>query len=276
MSRDDLSIGEVVRVTGVGEATLRAWEQRYGFPTPRREPSGHRRYDADDVERIARVLADRERGIALPVAIERARTASSAVPSLYARLRARHADLHPVLMRKRHLVVLSRALEDETASRAEPAFLAASFQRERFYRASEPRWRELAAGAATCFVLADFGQLERPAGGPVEVPVTRTHPLSREWAIVCDAPGHAACLVGWEPPNRGPSTDGERMFEVLLSVEPDVVRAAAETALEIAGPAAPELHDAVRERFSEPPGTRSPGQLRLAAAITVRLLGALE
>ena len=47
-----LSIGDVVTATGVGEATLRAWERRFGFPTPRREPSGHRRYDRVDVERI--------------------------------------------------------------------------------------------------------------------------------------------------------------------------------------------------------------------------------
>jgi DICT domain-containing protein len=197
------------------------------------------------------------------------------VPSLYARLRARRPDLHPVTMRKQHLLALSRAVEDESASRAEPALLAGSFQRERFYRASEARWRELSAGAATCFVLADFDEVRRPPGGPIEVPVARSHPLSREWAIVCEAPGHAACLVGWEPPGRGPLADAERLFEVLMSVEPDVVRAAAETAVEIAAPAAPELGAAMHEQLAEPPATRGPGQLRLAAAITVRLLGAL-
>ena len=31
-----LSIGDVVTATGVGEATLRAWERRFGFPDPRR------------------------------------------------------------------------------------------------------------------------------------------------------------------------------------------------------------------------------------------------
>ena len=276
MGSRGLSIGEVVRATGVGEATLRAWEQRYGFPTPHREASGHRRYDPDDVERIARVLADRERGIALSVAVERARAEPPAVPSLYARLRARRPDLHPITMRKRHLLALSRAVEDESASRAEPALLAGSFQRERFYRASEARWRELSAGAGTCFVLADFGEPRRPPGGPIEVPVGRSHPLTREWGVICDAPGYSACLVGWEPPGRGPSADAERLFEVLLSVEPDVVRAAAETALEIAAPAAPELGAAVLERFGEPSAARTPGQLRLAAAITVRVLGALS
>src|SRR4051794_38414262 len=66
------SIGDVVRATGLTEATLRAWERRYDFPHPQREPSGHRRYPAEEVERILRVVAERERGIALPVAIERA------------------------------------------------------------------------------------------------------------------------------------------------------------------------------------------------------------
>jgi len=52
-----LSIGDVVTATGIGEATLRAWERRFGFPEPRREPSGHRRYSAADVERIRAALA---------------------------------------------------------------------------------------------------------------------------------------------------------------------------------------------------------------------------
>ena len=37
---DGLPMREVVERTGVGEATLRAWETRYGFPAPRRLPSG--------------------------------------------------------------------------------------------------------------------------------------------------------------------------------------------------------------------------------------------
>jgi len=53
------TMGAVTRHTGLGEHTLRTWERRYGFPSPRRLPSGHRRYDRDQVDRlrlIARVL----------------------------------------------------------------------------------------------------------------------------------------------------------------------------------------------------------------------------
>jgi DNA-binding transcriptional MerR regulator/methylmalonyl-CoA mutase cobalamin-binding subunit len=52
-------MGAVTRRTGIGEHTLRAWEKRFGFPTPHRLPSGHRRYSGDQVRlllMIARAL----------------------------------------------------------------------------------------------------------------------------------------------------------------------------------------------------------------------------
>jgi DNA-binding transcriptional MerR regulator len=52
-------MGAVTRRTGIGEHTLRAWERRFGFPTPHRLESGHRRYTAAQVQRlllIARAL----------------------------------------------------------------------------------------------------------------------------------------------------------------------------------------------------------------------------
>jgi len=52
-------MGAVTRRTGLGEHTLRAWERRFGFPTPHRLASGHRRYSAAQVRHlllIARAL----------------------------------------------------------------------------------------------------------------------------------------------------------------------------------------------------------------------------
>src|ERR1700760_371363 len=88
-----LSIGDVVSATGVGEATLRAWERRFGFPAPRREPSGHRRYSPDEVERIRAVVRERDRGLSLAVAIERVTAQPSGPPSIFASLRERRPDL---------------------------------------------------------------------------------------------------------------------------------------------------------------------------------------
>jgi MerR family transcriptional regulator, light-induced transcriptional regulator len=271
-----LSIGDVVRATGLTEATLRAWERRYDFPQPQRQPSGHRRYAAEEVERILRVVAERERGIALPVAIERARLGPSRVPSLFAQLRERRPDLQPVTVRKRHLAPLARAIEEESAARAERALLIGSFQRERFYRQSEARWRELSAGAACAFVFADFARARRPRGAPAELPIDRSHPVSREWALVCEAPEHGACMVAWEPPGRSAPADSEREFELLLSVEPAVVREAAETAAALAAPLAPDVAGQARGYLEHlaPPAAES--QLRLSAAITARLLASLR
>ncbi|MCB2155697.1 MerR family transcriptional regulator [bacterium] len=47
-----LSIGKVARETGLSIDTLRMWERRYGAPQSIRLPSGHRRYAADEVERL--------------------------------------------------------------------------------------------------------------------------------------------------------------------------------------------------------------------------------
>lgn len=271
-----LSIGDVVRATGLTEATLRAWERRYEFPQPHREPSGHRRYPASEVERILRVIAERERGIALPVAIERARFAPSRVPSLFAQLRERRPDLQPMRVRKRHLTPLARAIEDESAARAERALLIGSFQRERFYRQSEARWEELSAGAECAFVFADFGRLRRPRRGAAELPVDRSHPVAREWALVCAAPEHGACMVAWEPPGRSRCADAEREFELLLSVEPAVVREAAGAAASLAAPIAPDVAEQARGYLEQLAPPRAETQLRLSGSITARLLSSLR
>lgn len=56
MSEAGLPIGEVARRSGVNEATLRAWERRYGLLDPERTEGGHRRYRAADVERVRQVV----------------------------------------------------------------------------------------------------------------------------------------------------------------------------------------------------------------------------
>ncbi|MCD2518168.1 MerR family transcriptional regulator [Massilia sp. G4R7] len=45
-------ITDVERLTGIRQATLRAWERRYGFPRPLRDSHGERVYPPDQVERL--------------------------------------------------------------------------------------------------------------------------------------------------------------------------------------------------------------------------------
>ena len=48
----EYSIAAVSKLTGASCHALRVWERRYGFPVPRRSPSGHRRYDRDQVHAL--------------------------------------------------------------------------------------------------------------------------------------------------------------------------------------------------------------------------------
>jgi MerR family transcriptional regulator, light-induced transcriptional regulator len=265
-----LAIGELVERTGVAEGTLRMWEQRHGFPLPERLPSGHRRYSENDVELVLRVMRQRDAGLSLAAAIERAHgSVAQPVASIFAGLRRVRPDLQPVTLRKPLLLALSHAVEDESCARAERPLLFGSFQRERFYRQSQRRWRDFARTAQLAAVFADFEQARLPASGPAELPIDRSGPLTREWAVVCEAPGHAVCLTGVELPAPRRPRDAAREFQVIWSVEPAVVSAATDVCLGLARAVAPGLVADVGERSSAP----VEDQLRLGAAITARTLG---
>jgi DICT domain-containing protein len=271
----ELTIGDLVARTGVSEGTLRMWERRHGFPTPARLPSGHRRYRESDAELVLQVVREREAGLSLAAAIARARQAAEeADPSIFAGLRRHRPELQPIRLRKPMLLALSRAIEDESCARAERQLLFGTFQRERFYRQSERRWRELARTAELAVVFADFKRPRRPPNAPVELPIAGSAPLNREWAVVCEAPGHAVCLSGVELPPARRRRDEAREFDVVWSVEPDVVHAASEICLGLARRADPSLADRLGDRPA-PPAPPPAEQLRLAAAITTRTLGAL-
>jgi len=269
---DELTIREVARQTGVPEGTLRMWETRYGFPVPERLPSGHRRYSDDDVQRVRQVSRDREAGMSMPAAIERAQQiASEPEPSIFAGVRRRRPDLQPYLLAKRTLIGLSHAIEDECASRAERPVLFGSFQRERFYRDAEPRWRDLARTSESAVVFADFAETRTPPGAPAELPIDRSDPLGREWSLICDAQGYAAFLAAWERPGQDDLPDLERRFETVWSVEPRLVREAARIAAGLVERTQPELLDPIVERLRHTPPP-SGDELRLVGALTNRMV----
>jgi DNA-binding transcriptional MerR regulator len=275
---DGLTISDVVERTGVSEGTLRMWERRHGFPTPERTPSGHRRYSEEQLELVRRVVVERAAGLSLGGAIDRARAhRQDPTRSVFATLRRAHADLEVRSLTKPLLVALTQAIEDESLARAERPVLFACFQRERFYRQSRERWREFSREATLAVAFADFRGLRTPRQGPAEVPVGRSSPLSREWAIVCDAERHAACLAAHEP---AISTVGDapsrRVFEVIWSVEPAVVRAAARACADIVRDKRAALIEPVAERLASAPAVTADEQLRLAAAITNRMLSRLS
>jgi DNA-binding transcriptional MerR regulator len=265
-----LTIGELAARTGVQPGTLRMWESRHGFPRAERLPSGHRRYPEGEVDRVLEVVRQRDAGLSLAAAIERATQDGSrpSAPSIFAGLRERRPDLTPYPVPKRLLIPISHAIEDECSARGGGALLIGSFQRERFFRQAERRWRAFSRTAELTIVMGDFPKPRAEGDRPIEVPIDRSHPLSREWAIVCDGPGVSTCLAGWERPG---GQGGERVFEMLWSVEPEAVRDAARIGIELAASQWPELRERVPAWLGEPAQVDD-GALHRATALTNRML----
>jgi len=271
MDQPGYGISEVSERTQIAIPVLRMWESRFGFPHPQRRANGRRRYSEEDVRRLRQVVRYRESGLSLPAAIEKARGNVELPATVFAGLRRRRTDLVPGVLTKRTMLYMSHAIEDEFCARAEPAALFASFQREQFYRSSERRWRDLARTAEFAVVFADFDRKRKPRGAPAELPLAGSDPASREWAIVCDGDGYAACLAGWELPGQEDLPDMQRRFEALWTIEAEVVRDASAVALELTSRSAPELASAAPERLRRPPAPGSE-DLRTLVSLTNRML----
>jgi MerR family transcriptional regulator, light-induced transcriptional regulator len=237
----ELSTAQLSARTGLPAGTLRMWESRHGFPAPARLPGGHRRYSERDVDAVLEVLRLRGEGLSLTAAIERTRRQDQATErSVFAGLRRRRPDLAATLAPKRLLIALSHAIEDEYLAHAGRGFVFGAFQRRRFYRAADSRWRELARTADLAVAVADFDAMSEPSLAAAQVPLEVRHPMAREWTVIVDAPGAQACLAAWERPEKdvpGPL----RRFEVIWSFEPEIVRTASEVAAELLAELAPDI-----------------------------------
>jgi MerR family transcriptional regulator, light-induced transcriptional regulator len=282
-----LAIGELARRTEVPAATLRSWETRYGFPRHRRLAGGHRRYDEREIGLIEEVLRLRASGMSLQAAIGQAVSrAADTEPSVFAGLRRRHPDLVPQVFRKATLLALTWAMEDECCARAERAAIFGSFQRQRFYRRSEQRWNELARTAQVVVAFADFDgspgdrALTSPAASPavsapLKVQVPADAPLRREWTLVCDAPDYPACVAGWELPGQQETSDADRRFEVLWTVDPGMVRDAATICAQLAESWSPSLGPLL-SRLPSDPAPAASADLQRAMGLLNRMTGYIE
>jgi len=60
----------VLKETGLAADTLRAWERRYGLPTPQRTAGGHRLYSQHDIETIKWLIQRQAGGLSISHAVD--------------------------------------------------------------------------------------------------------------------------------------------------------------------------------------------------------------
>jgi DNA-binding transcriptional MerR regulator len=221
------SIGVLAARAGVTPGTLRTWENRFGFPSGERSPSGHRRFTDADVDLVRRVLEVRDGGLPLQVAIDtvvRDRDVEGE-RSVFAAAAAAAPGVRPLRLGRRALIAASHAVEDECLARGDRAVVLGAFQLGHRYASSRPRWEELGRTAAWAAVVADFDE-ETPAdltASPVRCQLPADSPLRREWAVVCLGDSYAALVAAWEVP----STAADPAYEAVISTHRAVAVAAA-------------------------------------------------
>lgn len=244
-----LTIGQVARRAGTTPERLRMWEARHAFPRADRLPSGHRRYPGRTVDLVRSVLALVEAGLRLERAIDQVTRGGPDGSSVFAHLREAGPHLVAQRLRKPTVTALSHAIEDEYAARAEDGVLIGAFQRARHLRPALPRWNDLARAGGAVVALCDLAGLDAvPAPELLTVDIGGHSRMTREWAVICDTPGLPVALSGWELPGQAEVPDHERRFEVVWTIEPDLVRRATLAALTtarsagLADPGAVEQH----------------------------------
>ncbi len=182
------------------------------------------------------------------------------------------------MLKKSTLVALSRAIEHETLAQAAAPVLFGAFQHEEFYREVEPRYRRISQFSNAAVAFADFKELRRPEGGPIEVPIAPEDKLGNEWAVIVDAPGYTACLLAWEMPGvtqPGDPGDMDRRFEAIWTLDPRATRKASQVAARLVGRADPELGRSLETMLEERPlGRDSPAPT--LTALTNRMVAYME
>lgn len=268
-----LSIGQLAERTGVPVTTLRAWERRHGFPRPERLPSGHRRYLEGDVATLRQVAHERRQGIALVEALRHARGPEAGAPtSLVATVRTLLAPVAPVSLSLTTMTAISHAVEDEAAARTDQPLVIGTFQTVGAWERAAPRWRDLAASCVATIALAP-GLSPHIDGRLHRAPIADGVPAGREWAVICDAPSSAVCVVATERP--GGAHHSQRRFDALWTAEPAVVRAAARVAAGLAGEGGAGVEALVGARLETPP-VLSFNTVRSATGVSNRILEYLD
>lgn len=248
-----LSLGELVRASGVALPTIIEWQSRLGFPETIRDQRGATCFDVETVRLVQEVWAAVSAGVPLESAVADVVHSDEpwrpCEPSIYTAVRESVIDVTVRTLTKRTLLGVAWAIEDECIPHAHRPILVGAFQHGRFFARARKRWSDFASEARSTLVFtADTPDVE--VAGIKQVALPAGSPILREWAVVCDAVDRSAVLTAWELPGQDGVPDLEREFEAVWTLDPATARRASRAAVEIAvaadTPGAAALMDELR------------------------------
>lgn len=158
-----LSIGALSQITGISVETLRTWERRYGYPSPARRKSGHRRYSMTTVARLQLVRQALDQGL------RPARALPATEAELWRWLGGSHAGIDT-----------SKALGRESTAGAE-GFVSRlvecvrSYAADRFERGLRQAWQAYGARDFVCSIAVPLLQQLGERWGEAEGAIADEH-----------------------------------------------------------------------------------------------------
>jgi len=184
-----------------------------------------------------------------------------------------------LLTRKYVLVAFSHAIEEECRTGLDGAHVFGGFQRAAFFEPARATWSELATGARSTHVFADFGHPVDPVapspGVPVLVAPAVGSPERTEWVVVVDRPHGSVALAARERPGQPGVRDHRRLFDSAWTTDPVVVRTAALLLARAARAAGSPGADQVADELRWPRLTATP-DVALRERLLDRLLDLID
>lgn len=140
--------------------------------------------------------------------------------------------LHPARTRigaKRHLLPISRHLEEQGLGLGSPPVVVAAFQDAAHFSSDTARRYEALTARCPLVVALGAGVAASPAQGVRGAPVPGDDPLLGEWVVVVVGAHYAGALIATDLGDSGP--DAERRFRFSVTHDHDVAVHAARSLL---------------------------------------------
>ncbi len=199
--------------------------------------------------------------------------------SLFDRLLQVHPHLHVLSATKATLVASSHLVETLVERSPERCVLVSGFQHGRHWAVERDRYLGLAGENDVIAVFAGQEPLSRDVDH-VGLRLRTGDPLAQEWFVLAVGPGLSITLCGLDGDAHGgrdePLLEGDRLFDVVWSVDPEVAASASQVVLEAVGRSAHPDAAAIAARLASTSGVRPPTASEAAEAADTLLAGMVE